>query len=182
MAGEIATHLIYSAIQRSKDIRRVAVSEPEFHGHVMLLSLRSDDYFHYTLYTYFRRNLLWDVIIGVDLLLGLLMLPGSLSGAVTMWAIGLGVALWVVGLAFLVGRNRRMDQTVSYGIAPEGMFLRDRDIILQIPWKKLKVRRTRSYIYFYYSRLAGIILPKRELTVASWGWLEECVPRRRREK
>ena len=175
--GDVGVDLVYAAIKRHNDIYRVTVREKDFYGYPLRVGLSAKDYFHLGLDIMFRRNAFINFTIVLCFVLWLLFLPSDRSTSWLFWGMALAVFLYVTVLALCVAASwKRIVQKYSLlGYADNGLFIRDKDGLLRLPWRNVLVRETRQYYFLYYSRFRGFILPKAELDFSSAARMDEYI-------
>ncbi len=172
----ITVKTIHNAIRNSKDIQNKARRENSFVGSEVAVDISPADHFSLVLNMLFVNIKFMDVLLVILFSFGLIFLA---SGVVDYSLIFFGMALfcflYLFFLAFMKSVAHVNTSKIGYGFSQNGLYVKDENGYLCLPWENLRVRETRKHCFIYFSPFGALMIPKRSITEEQKSMIEDFV-------
>lgn len=162
MFQHAAVKAIQNAISNSKDIQNKARREKSFEGSEVTVELSSADHFALALNMLFVNSKFMIVLLVIFCLFGLIFLASDVvEVALAFFGIALFCLLYLFFIAYMKSVAHGNTKKIGYGFAQGGLYVKDENGYLCLPWKNTRARETGKHYFLYYSTFGALILPKR---------------------
>lgn len=171
-----AVKTIQNAILNSKDIQNKARREKSFEGSEVTVSLSSADHFALVMNMLFVNSKFMDVLLVLFCLFGLIFLAsGVVEFALAFFGIALFCLLYLFLIAYMKSVAHGNTSKIGYGFAHSGLYVKDENGYLCLPWKNTRARETGKHYFLYFSAFGALIIPKSSISDAQKAMIDDYV-------
>jgi hypothetical protein len=172
----ITVKTIHNVIRESKDIQKKARREKSFEGSEVVVDIFSADHFSLVLNMLFVHIKIIDVLLVIFSVFGLIFLTsGAVDYALIFFGMALFCFLYLFFLAFMRSVAHIKTSKTGYGFAQSGLYVKDENGYLCLPWNDVRVRKTTKHFFLYFSPFGALIIPKGSISEEQIAMIEDFV-------